>query len=194
MDASHNLYSGNTRDGDIAPLSLHQLQSAVADISKALNEALRDDRINAVMYLQRAESFLKLPAIAETSRPASAGPKLAAWQKRRVLEHIETHLATPLRNKDLADVVDYSEFHFNVAFRNSLGASPHEFLIQRRIERARQLMLSTDMPLCEIAAECGLADQAHLSRLFRRIVGETPAAWRRSRAVTRMSSCSVTPQ
>jgi AraC family transcriptional regulator len=175
MDSDRNSHEGT------AQLSLHQLQSAVADISKALNEALRDDRINAVMYLQRAESSLRIPARIEQTHAAGAGPRLAAWQKRRVLEHMEAHLASPLRNKELAALVDYSEFHFNVAFRNSLGASPHEFLIRRRIERAQQLMLATGMPLCDIASECGLADQAHLSRLFRRVVGETPAAWRRER-------------
>ena len=167
--------------GDAARLSLHQLQSAIADISRALNEALRDDRTNAVIYLRRAENFLRPAAQPEITRPVNPGPRLTAWQRRRVLEHIEANLAAPLRNRELAALVDYSEFHFNVAFRNSLGTSPHEFLIRRRIERAQQLMLSTDMPLCEIAFECGLADQAHLSRLFRKVVGETPAAWRRSR-------------
>jgi AraC family transcriptional regulator len=165
--------------GDAARLSLHQLQSAVADISRALSEALRDDRTNAVLYLRRAENFLR-PA-AEVTRTVVPGPRLTAWQRRRVVEHIEVSLAMPLRNRELAALVDFSEFHFNVAFRNSLGASPHEFVIRRRIERAQQLMLSTDMPLCDIAAECGLADQAHLSRLFRKVVGETPAAWRKSR-------------
>jgi AraC-like DNA-binding protein len=163
-------------------LSLHQLQSAVADISKALSEALRDDRTNAVMYLRRAEGFLKPQARPAEAASTSPGPKLAAWQRRRVLEHIDTSLASPLRNRELAALVKYSEFHFNVAFRNSLGASPHEYIIRRRIERAQQLMLSTGMPLADIAAECGLADQAHLSRLFRRVVGESPAAWRRDRA------------
>ncbi len=168
--------------GDTAGLSLHQLQSAVADISRALTEALRDDRTNAVLYLRRAETFLRPATQPERTPAVKAGPRLTAWQRRRVLEHIETRLATPIRNRELAAVLDYSEFHFAVAFRNSLGTSPHEFLIRRRIERAQQLMLSTDMPLCEIACECGLADQAHLSRLFRKVVGETPAAWRRRRA------------
>jgi transcriptional regulator GlxA family with amidase domain len=167
--------------GGTARLSLHQLQSAVVEISRALNEALRDDRTNVVLYLRRAENFLKPAAQAEVSRTANSGPRLTAWQRRRVLEHIETNLAIPLRNRELAALVDFSEFHFNVAFRNSLGTSPHEFLIRRRIERAQQLMLSTDMPLCDIAFECGLADQAHLSRLFRKVAGETPAAWRKSR-------------
>ena len=167
--------------GDTARLSLHQLQSAIADISRALNEALRDDRTNAVLYLRRAENFLRPAAQPEISRTVNPGPRLTAWQRRRVLEHIEASLATPLRNRDLAALVDFSEFHFNVAFRNSLGTSPHEFLIRRRIEHAQQLMLSTDMPLCDIASDCGFADQAHLSRLFRKVVGETPAAWRKSR-------------
>jgi AraC family transcriptional regulator len=164
-----------------AQLPPHQLQSAVVDISKALNEALRKNGINAMLYLRRAEDSLTPEVRPEESRTAIAGPRLTAWQQRRVLGHIESSLATPLRNRELAALVGFSEFHFNVAFRNSLGTSPHEFLIRRRIERAQQLMLSTRMPLCDIAAECGLADQAHLSRLFRKFVGETPAAWRKTR-------------
>lgn len=168
--------------GDTAQMSLHHLRSAVADISKALNEALRDDRINAVMYLRRAESFLQVPTLPVVSNLSNEGPKLTAWKRRRVLEHIESNLAESLKNKDLACLVGYSEFHFNVAFRNSVGASPHEYIIRRRMEHAQRLMLSTDMALSEIACECGLADQAHLSRMFRRVVGESPAAWRRAHA------------
>ena len=176
--------------GEAAGLSLHQLHSALADISRALNEALRDDRTNATLYLRRAENCLRPAAQAEVSRTLNSGPRLIAWQRRRVLEHIESNLATPLRNRDLAALVDFSEFHFNVAFRNSLGASPHEFVIRRRVERAQQLMLSSALSLCDIAAECGLADQAHLSRLFRKIVGDTPAAWRKSRCAAAIPRAS----
>ena len=107
---------------------------------------------------------------------------LAPWQLRKVLIHIEANLSTPIRNKDLAAIARLSEFHFNVAFRNSVGDAPHGYIIRRRIERAQGLMLSTQMSLSDIAGECGLADQSHLTRLFRRIVGESPAAWRRARA------------
>jgi AraC family transcriptional regulator len=159
----------------------HQLQLTVADISRALDEALRNNGIHAMLHLRRAEEFLAPAAQPEISRARATGPRLTAWQRRRVLEHIETRLAKPLKNRELAAVLGYSEFHFNVAFRNALGHAPHEYLIRRRIERAQQLMLATDLPLCQIAAECGLADQSHLSRLFRRVVGETPAAWRKNR-------------
>ena len=158
-----------------------QLQLAVADISRALDEALRKNGIQAMLHLRRAEEFPAAAAQPEGSRIPVPAPRLTAWQRRRVLDHIETRLAQPLRNRDLAALVGYSEFHFSVAFRNALGTPPHEYLIRRRIEHAQQLMLSSDLPLCQIAAECGLADQPHLSRLFRKVVGETPAAWRRSR-------------
>lgn len=183
---AHSLLDPTLADSsNTARLPPHQLQSAIADLSRALNEALREDRINAVRYLRRAESALRPVVRQETSPAANRGPTLAAWKRRRVLDHIEARLGSPLRNRELAALVDLSEFHFNVAFRNSVGTSPHEYLSRRRIERSQRLMLSTDMPLCDIAAECGLADQAHLSRLFRKIVGETPAAWRKSRVVER---------
>jgi AraC family transcriptional regulator len=171
--------------------TLHQLQSAIEDISRALNQVGSDPdclkmvpelslRISALWhhFPQRGDRGLA----PKRPRTAGVGPKLLAWQVRKVHEHIEAMLATSIRNKDLAALVKLSEFHFAVAFRNSVGETPHEFLIRRRMERAQRLMLSSDMPLCDIASECGLADQAHLSRLFRRVVGESPASWRRARA------------
>jgi transcriptional regulator GlxA family with amidase domain len=98
------------------------------------------------------------------------------------LAHIEANLGTTIRNQELAAIARLKTFHFNVAFRNSVGDSPHGYLIRRRVERAQGLMLSTQKSLSDIAAECGLADQGHLTRLLRRIVGESPAAWRRPRA------------
>ena len=163
--------------------SLHQLRSAVVELSTALIEALRDERSNAAACVQRAKAMLC--GVEGTSlQPSENGVRqgLAPWQVRRVLAHIEAHLSTPIRNNDLATIARLSTFHFNVAFRNSVGESPHRHIIRRRIERAQGLMLSTEKPLTDIAAECGLADQAHLTRLFRAIVGESPAAWRRARA------------
>ena len=164
-------------------VSLHRLRSAVVELSTALNETLRDDRSNAAACLQRAQAMLhSVDGTSPQPSENSARQGLAPWQVRRVLAHVEANLSTPIRNKDLAVVARLSTFHFAVAFRNSVGESPHEHIIRRRVERAQGLMLSTDKSLSDIAAECGLADQAHLTRLFRRIVGESPAAWRRARA------------
>lgn len=168
---------------EITLASLHRLQSAVVELSTALNETLRDERSNAAACLQRVKTMLNGLDGAPLQLAESRGQQgLAPWQVRRVLAHIEANLGTPIRNKDLAAIARLSTFHFNVAFRNSVGESPHAHIIRRRVERAQGLMLSTDKSLSDIAAECGFADQAHLTRLFRRIAGASPAAWRRARA------------
>jgi len=166
---------------------LYRLRSAVAEIFTALHETLRDDRSKAAECLRRAGAMLETVERQTVERqrvPAPIAPRrgLAPWQVRRVLSYIDANLHTPIRNKELAAIARLSEFHFNVAFRDSVGHPPHEYLIRRRVERAQGLMLSTNKPLSEISADCGLADQAHLTRLFRRVVGESPAAWRRARA------------
>jgi len=180
------MYDENIIDGaatEAAWVSLHRLRSAVVELSTALNETLRDERSSAAACLQRVQAMLKGLDGASPERPEDdVRQGLAPWQVRRVLAHIDAHLSTSIRNEDLAAVARLSTSHFNVAFRNSVGESPHEHIIRRRVERAQGLMLSTDKPLSDIAAECGLADQPHLTRLFRRIVGESPAAWRRARA------------
>lgn len=194
-DASSLLKTGGTPRGatltrpvdddmvEATLVSLHRLQSAFVELSAALNEALRDERSNAATCLQRARAMLQ--GVEGTSPQSSeTGPRqgLAPWQVRRVLAHIEANLDMPIRNKDLAEIARLSPSHFNVAFRNGVGSSPHEYIIRRRMERAQGLMLSTHKALSEIAAECGLADQPHFTRLFRRFVGQSPAAWRRARA------------
>ena len=113
--------------------------------------------------------------------PASAGAcrGLAPWQKRKVDRYLNEHLGRPLYISEIANQVSLSVSHFCRAFKDSFGTTPHTHIIRLRLELAQQLMLTTEDPLSHIALACGLADQAHLSKLFRRGVGETPAAWRR---------------
>lgn len=163
-------------------VALHQLRSAVVELSTALTETLRDERSSAAACLQRAKALL-LADHGSSPQPEEKNVRrgLAPWQVGRVLAHIEANLSAPIKNKDLAAIARLSTYHFNVAFRNSVGDPPHAYIIRRRIERAQGLMLSTNRALSDIAAECGLADQAHFTRLFGKIVGESPAAWRRAR-------------
>jgi AraC-like DNA-binding protein len=92
------------------------------------------------------------------------------------------NLDATIRTNDLSTLVRLSSFHFCRAFRESVGDSPHGYVMRRRVERAQGLMLTTDTSLGQIAADCGLADQAHFNKLFRKFVGESPGAWRRARA------------
>ncbi len=104
---------------------------------------------------------------------------LASWQVRRVTEYIEQHLETALVTENLATVARLSTGHFCRAFKASMGETPHSYIIRQRLRRAQSLMLRSRDSLSQIACACGLTDQAHLTRLFRRIVGTTPMSWRR---------------
>jgi transcriptional regulator GlxA family with amidase domain len=88
-----------------------------------------------------------------------------------------------ITTQDLATIAKVSIYHFTRAFRESLSETPHEYVMRRRVERAQGLMLTTNMALGRIAIDCGFADQAHFNKLFRRLVGESPGAWRRARII-----------
>jgi AraC-like DNA-binding protein len=171
----------NPSAGNGPGFSVRKIRSVMAELCCAIRSALDDERGTAEDSLRRAAQMLgELDETQATTRQEVRGG-LSPWQIRKVTSHIEAHLDRPIRNEDLAAVVRLNPSHFGRAFRNSFGEPPHEYVIRRRVERAQGLMLSTDAPLSEIALDCGLADQAHLSRLFRRLVGETPRAWRRAR-------------
>ncbi len=161
--------------------SLKTVRTAMSELCIAVRSALDDERSTAEDSLRRAVEMLR--GMGETAPPdkGQARGGLAPWQIRKVSNYVDAHLDRTIRNEDLAAVARLNASHFGRAFRNSFGEPPHEYVIRRRIERAQGLMLSTDAPLSAIALDCGLADQAHLSRLFRRVVGESPRAWRRAR-------------
>jgi AraC family transcriptional regulator len=119
------------------------------------------------------------PPAAEPRAQSPLQGGLASWQVRRVSEFVARKLSRPLRVADLSRVVGLSETYFSHAFRRSFGETPHAFLTRRRIERGAELLLTTDRQLCDIAHDCGFADQAHFGRHFRRSMGISPAAWRR---------------
>lgn len=117
---------------------------------------------------------------------------LTPRQLRRVTELIEDRLADTVSLRELALHADLSQSYLCRAFRASTGCSPHQWQTATRVERAQQLLLEGDLPLAQIASSVGFTDQAHFTRVFSRAKGETPGAWRRSRAAPRLGRARVT--
>jgi AraC family transcriptional regulator len=109
-------------------------------------------------------------------RPVQGG--LAPRQLHRVTEFMNEHAHQDLALEDLAALAGLSAKHFARAFRQSTGIPPHRWLIERRIERAKHLLITADLGLAEIALACGFADQSHFTAAFRRGTGATPGAFR----------------
>ena len=104
---------------------------------------------------------------------------LAGWQERRAKEMLAANLTGGIALADLAKACELSIRHFTRAFRGSTGMSPHGWLLQLRIEKAKSLLASSRRVLADIAFECGFADQSHFTRVFQRSVGSSPGAWQR---------------
>ncbi|CAO3433093.1 helix-turn-helix transcriptional regulator [Azospirillum endophyticum] len=185
-----------------APDSGDRLTAAADWLLRVASDMLAPDRQSvadclslALARLQRAdgeqESFAgELPE--ETGRKTgSAKVGLAAWQVRRVTAYVDAHLAGSIRNRDLAAAAKLSCGYFCQAFKDSFGCPPHAYIMRRRVERARELLESTDTPLSEIALDCGFSDQSHFSRIFRRIAGEAPRLWRHKHRIDEAMSLVV---
>ena len=147
-------------------------------ISSLLLEAhdtLAIDRSAARMLVTRAVQLL------ETADEKAFSGGLAPWQMKRVEFYIAEHIATTVTLEQLAGCAKLSASYFGRAFKTTFGETPHAYVLRKRVELACRLMRETSSPLAEIALDCGMADQSHLTRIFRRFTGMSPNAWRRLR-------------
>ena len=153
--------------------------SALSEILDEAEAALSKDLGATRLLILRAASLLQAALLDDPEPSAESTCSLQPWQVRKVIRFVDGNLAEAVRVKDLASEVGMSRHHFIRCFRGSMNATPATFIRRRRIELAKALMLTTEQSLAEIALACGQCDQAHLTRLFRSIMGVTPAAWRR---------------
>jgi AraC-like DNA-binding protein len=110
---------------------------------------------------------------------------LAPWQERRAKAMIEARLAHNLSLAEVARECELSVSQFARAFKRTTGMPPHHFLLERRLDRARELLLHSEQPLAAVADACGFADQSHFTRLFHKAQGQSPGAFRAAAKSTR---------
>jgi transcriptional regulator of acetoin/glycerol metabolism/AraC-like DNA-binding protein len=133
-----------------------------------------------------AAEFLMRPRVTlltELERHFAVQPPrggLSAGALRRVCEFVESHLEDDISLEALAAEARLSVYHFARGFKLSTGVSPHRYVLEQRVKRARQLLVQTDLPLATIASAVGFFDQGHFSRQFRSLVGTTPSSFRRA--------------
>ncbi len=102
---------------------------------------------------------------------------LPQYKLKLAIDYINDHLEQEVSLGELAAIAQLSQHHFCRAFKQATGLSPHKYLIQQRVERAKQLLRSGKMRISEVAISCGFTHQSHLHRHFKRLTGVTPKAW-----------------
>ena len=142
---------------------------------------LRQEWLEAVVVgEERIGTMVKFPG---TIRPPSAGEGgLPRYRLRRVSAFVEAKIGESITLDDLARVAGVSRFHFHRQFRKALGMTPREYIVRTRIERAKRLLVESELTVGEVAGAVGFVDQSHFSNVFRKVVSMTPRSFRNSMA------------
>jgi AraC family transcriptional regulator len=160
------------------------LDPLLEQLAIAITNALRDGNGEDGLYIDTVAQMMAVH-LARThssrSRPVRILPAkpLAGWKMRRVIDFIEDNLEGDLSLQAMAAEVDISPLYLARAFKAAVGQSPHQYVLARRIERAKELLRNTDLPVVDVALSSGFSSQSHLSHWFIRQIGVSPAMYRR---------------
>ena len=189
LQLDSNLFSrtaAEITERDPASLTLYERSGfqdpLLAQIGLALQRELEQPTPAGKLYAQTAAQMLAVHLLRHYTMPApqiyEPTQGLTARQVRRVTDYVLAHLDQDLSLFALAQQIGFSPYHFARQFRRATGESPHQFVLGLRIERARQLLRETKLPLAQVALGSGFANQSHLTQAFKRSMGLTPAAYR----------------
>jgi AraC family transcriptional regulator len=154
----------------IQSIGLSLLDSSVTD--SPVDRLYADSLINSLtLHLLANYSTAKAEKQTETGG-------LSGYKFRRVTEYLEAHLDDDISLNEIAAIADLSPSHFSRAFRKTTGQSPIQYLMQRRLERAKELLAVPEIPLVEVGLLSGFKNQSHFSTLFRKYTRLTPRGWR----------------
>ena len=148
------------------------------------NEMHEGDGWVGRLYVESLANVLAINLLREYS---AAQHRVALYEgglgDRKILQisdYIQAHLDQSIKLTDLAKVAGMSQYHFSRLFKQSMGITPHQYLLKQRVEQAQQLLKGTKLAIAEIALQCGFNSQSHLTKHFRDATGTTPSSYRKS--------------
>lgn len=171
--ARHGAVTSADQDPVVARLS-EALAAAERDPSEF--SALYADAVRLVTVVRRLSIEGHTGAVHEPQTTAAAG--LPKWRLKLVYDYVTTHLGEKVTLADMAAAARLSRMHFAALFLRATGMRPHQYLLQRRIAAAQELLLDANQPIIQIAIQVGFQTQAHFTTVFKKITGVTPAKWR----------------
>jgi AraC family transcriptional regulator len=176
--AAENRFSSNfeftevykTEDALIQQIGLTLLAESSAETPAG---RLYADSLIQTLTLHLLKNYTTANAASENTNGGLSGYKL-----RRVKEFIDANLEEDLSLAEIASVAELSQYHFARAFRKSTGQTPQQYVMQQRIERAKELLAKDDLPIVEISLRTGFKNQSHFTTLFHKFTKLTPKMWR----------------
>ncbi|MGV0028835.1 helix-turn-helix domain-containing protein [Phormidesmis priestleyi] len=143
---------------------------------------LQQGNCGSRLYIESLTNILAVHLIrqyttTQPQRPVYEGG-LPQRQLSQVLDYMNDHLEQDIKLADLAALLNMSQFHFSHLFKQAIGTSPYQYLLQQRVEQAKQLLKEGDRSIMDIALLCGFNSHSHLSKQFRQLTGVTPKTYR----------------
>lgn len=170
-----------------APINAEVIEAAapsdpvIMSIGLALMAELETEKESGRMFAESLANILALHLLrnytAPTNRLKSLAGGLSGRKLRTVLDFIEANYGGDLGLAELAAVASMSTFHFAREFKRATGSTPHQYLIKFRIERAKELLSTSEMPLVDVGYRAGFSHQSHFTRLFHKLTGTTPLSY-----------------
>jgi AraC family transcriptional regulator len=156
----------------------------ILHVAKLLREEILNEGLAGSLFVESLRNLLAVHLLRHHRAIAQPidlkATHLSLSQLHRVKEYIEEHLSEGLSIANLSLIALMSEFHFARSFKATTGESPHRYVIQRRVERAKVLLSVTQLAIAEIAYRVGITNQSHFTAQFRKLVGTTPKQYRDS--------------
>jgi len=158
--------------------------SIIVQVAHLFKGELLSEGLAGILFAESLKNLLAVHLLRQYCEQAPKqklvipGGALDAVKLKHVQDYIEEHLADEIVLKDLAGLIPMSQFHFARTFKAALRESPHKYLTQRRIERAKVLLTVTKLPVAEVAHRVGFANQSHFTTQFRKAIGVTPKDYR----------------
>jgi AraC family transcriptional regulator len=157
---------------------LGQQDLSLQQIAMLLLAEVRSGGMMGQLYVESLTQVLVIHLLRHYAESAhmitSANRSLTRTQLQQAVDYIHTHLDQDLSLAEIADVINISPVYFSRLFKQAIGTSPHQYVIQQRVEQAKRMLSNTDLAIADIALQVGFSSQSHLTQQFKRITGMTP--------------------
>lgn len=163
---------------ELMPRFMDQSDDLIQAICLTLREELKSSKIGGGLLIDSLKTTLAIHLLRNYCtvqlKLANYPTGLSQSRLQQVREYIHEHLHQDLKLVELSAIVQLSPYHFLRLFKQQMGITPHQYILQCRIEKAQFLLQHTELSVAEIATRTGFCDQSHLTRCFKRLVGVTP--------------------